>query len=92
MTTGPVTVPFVLALGVGFSTAIGAPEGFGILTSASVAPIISVLALCLVRRLMAGRLAVIGVNEQLELVSPSNSQYSTASKNIAGEQFWGEGS
>lgn len=43
VTTGPVTVPFVLSLGVGFSKAVGASEGFGMLTSASVAPIISVL-------------------------------------------------
>lgn len=43
VTTGPVTVPFVLSLGIGFSKATGAAEGFGILTAASVAPIISVL-------------------------------------------------
>lgn len=43
VTTGPVTVPFVLSLGVGFSKAVGASEGFGMLTAASVAPIISVL-------------------------------------------------
>ncbi|PNH01042.1 hypothetical protein TSOC_013096, partial [Tetrabaena socialis] len=43
VTTGPVTVPFVLSLGIGFSKATGATEGFGILTAASVSPIISVL-------------------------------------------------
>ena len=36
VTTGPVTVPFVLSLGIGFSKAVSAQEGFGILTCASV--------------------------------------------------------
>ncbi|KXZ45044.1 hypothetical protein GPECTOR_59g652 [Gonium pectorale] len=49
VTTGPVTVPFVLSLGIGFSKATGATEGFGILTAASVAPIISVLLTNLLR-------------------------------------------
>jgi hypothetical protein len=43
VTTGPVTVPLVLALGLGISTRIGAVEGFGILAMASVYPILSVL-------------------------------------------------
>eukprot|EP00900_Chrysochromulina_parva_P017617 jgi/Chrpa1/25857/Chrysochromulina_OHIO_Genome00026096-RA len=43
VTTGPVTVPFVLSTGIGFSKAVGAEEGFGILTCASVSPIITVL-------------------------------------------------
>lgn len=43
VTTGPVTVPLVLALGLGFANASGAIEGFGILSLASVGPIISVL-------------------------------------------------
>lgn len=43
VTTGPVTVPLVLALGLGFGDAVGATEGFGILALASVCPIISVL-------------------------------------------------
>lgn len=47
------TVPFVLALGIGFATAVGAPEGFGILSCASVFPIMSVLGMSLVRRAMA---------------------------------------
>ena len=49
-TAGPVTVPFVLALGLGYSKAADATEGFGILTAASVAPIISVLLTNLFRR------------------------------------------
>ena len=45
VTTGPVTVPLVLAMGLGFSNAVGAVEGFGVLAMASVGPIISVLAM-----------------------------------------------
>jgi hypothetical protein len=45
-----VTVPFVLAIGIGFSKAVGAPEGFGMLTVMSVAPIISVLFTSLVKK------------------------------------------
>jgi hypothetical protein len=52
VTTGPVTVPFVLSLGIGFSKAKNAQEGFGILTCASVAPIITVLFTDLLRRLI----------------------------------------
>jgi hypothetical protein len=43
VTTGPITVPLVLALGLGFGNAVDAVEGFGILTMASVGPIISVM-------------------------------------------------
>jgi hypothetical protein len=43
VTTGPVTVPLVLAMGLGFGNAVGAVEGFGILSMASIGPIISVL-------------------------------------------------
>ena len=50
VTTGPVTVPFVLAIGIGFSQAVGSTEGFGMLTIASVAPIISVLTTSLLRK------------------------------------------
>jgi hypothetical protein len=42
-------VPFVLSIGIGFSKAVGAPEGFGMLTVMSVAPIISVLLVSLVK-------------------------------------------
>lgn len=44
VTTGPVTVPLVLAMGLGLGQAVGAPEGFGILAMASAGPIVSVLA------------------------------------------------
>lgn len=43
VTTGPITVPLVLALGLGVGAQVGAAEGFGILSMASVCPIISVL-------------------------------------------------
>lgn len=43
VTTGPVTVPLVLAMGLGFGDAVGVVEGFGILSMASVGPIICVL-------------------------------------------------
>jgi len=45
VTTGPVTVPLVLAVGVGLGNAMNAAEGFGILALASVFPILSVLTL-----------------------------------------------
>ncbi len=45
VTTGPVTVPLVLAMGLGLGDATNAIEGFGILAAASIGPIVSVLAL-----------------------------------------------
>jgi len=44
VTTGPITVPLVLAMGLGFGNAMQAVEGFGILSMASICPILSVLA------------------------------------------------
>ena len=44
VTTGPVTVPLVLAMGLGFGNSVNAIEGFGILSMASIGPIVSVLA------------------------------------------------
>jgi hypothetical protein len=43
VTTGPITVPLVLAMGLGFGNATNAVEGFGILTMASIGPIITVM-------------------------------------------------
>ena len=43
VTTGPITVPLVLAMGLGISGQVGVTEGFGILALASVYPILSVL-------------------------------------------------
>ena len=45
VTTGPITVPLVLAMGLGLGNATHAVEGFGILCMASVGPIISVMLL-----------------------------------------------
>jgi len=50
VTTGPVTVPLVLAMGLGFGDAVGVVEGFGILSMASICPIIAVLSTGLVIR------------------------------------------
>jgi hypothetical protein len=45
VTTGPVTVPLVLAMGIGLGNAVDAVEGFGILSLASLFPILAVLLL-----------------------------------------------
>ena len=45
VTTGPITVPLVLAMGLGLGNATNAVEGFGILCMASIGPIISVMLL-----------------------------------------------
>jgi hypothetical protein len=43
VTTGPITVPLVLAMGLGIGGAVGILDGFGVLAMASVSPILSVL-------------------------------------------------
>ena len=43
VTTGPITVPLVLAMGLGIGDATHAVEGFGILCMASVGPVITVM-------------------------------------------------
>ena len=48
VTTGPVTVPLVLAMGLGIGGQVGVVEGFGILSLASVYPILAVLLVGLV--------------------------------------------
>ena len=45
VTTGPVTVPLVLAMGLGLGNAVSAVEGFGILSLASICPIVAVLSM-----------------------------------------------
>jgi hypothetical protein len=47
VTTGPITVPLVLAMGLGIGAELGVTEGFGILALASVYPIVCVLGLSL---------------------------------------------
>ena len=55
VTTGPITVPLVLAMGIGFGNATHAVEGFGILCMASIGPIITVMITGLWARFKAGR-------------------------------------
>lgn len=43
VTTGPITVPLVLAIGLGIGNQVNVVEGFGILSMASVCPILAVL-------------------------------------------------
>jgi hypothetical protein len=57
VTTGPVTVPLVLALGLSFGNAMHVTEGFGILAMASICPIIAVLAFGLFLKVKAARRA-----------------------------------
>lgn len=45
VTTGPVTVPLVLAMGLGLGNAVSAIDGFGILSLASICPIVAVLSM-----------------------------------------------
>jgi len=50
VTTGPITVPLVLALGLGIGKALHAVDAFGLLSVASVTPILSVLLAGLARQ------------------------------------------
>lgn len=52
VTTGPITVPLVLAMGLGFAGATGAVDGFGVLALASLFPILSVLSFGLYLRIL----------------------------------------
>jgi hypothetical protein len=69
VTTGPVTVPLVLAMGLGFGNAVNAVEGFGILAMASIGPILSVLmtGLWIQLRARRQRLATAKAPEGLEI-------------------------
>tara|TARA_E500000331_G_scaffold354095_1_gene406321 strand:+ start:567 stop:2216 length:1650 start_codon:yes stop_codon:yes gene_type:complete len=55
VTTGPVTVPLVLAMGLGLGNAVSAVEGFGILSLASICPIIAVLSMGIYIQVMQSR-------------------------------------
>ncbi|MFP6855216.1 MAG: DUF1538 family protein, partial [Opitutales bacterium] len=48
VTTGPITVPLVLAMGLGIGAKTGAIDGFGVLALASIGPIITVLTVGLI--------------------------------------------
>ena len=69
VTTGPVTVPLVLAMGLGFGTAVKAVEGFGILSMASICPILSVLCVGLWIQLKIKRIEKAEIRELEELES-----------------------
>ena len=55
VTTGPITVPLVLSMGLGVGGAVGVVEGFGMLSTASICPILSVLITGLLVRAKARR-------------------------------------
>jgi len=57
VTTGPITVPLVLAMGLGIGSAMNAVEGFGILCMASIGPILTVMITGLWARYKAGEQA-----------------------------------
>jgi hypothetical protein len=69
VTTGPVTVPLVLAMGLGFGNALGAIEGFGILSMASIGPIVAVLSTGLYIRWKVNRRAEAETNDE-PIVTP----------------------
>lgn len=48
VTTGPITVPLVIAMGLGIGNQLGTVDGFGILACASAFPILSVLVMGLI--------------------------------------------
>jgi len=68
VTTGPITVPLVLAMGLGFGNATGAVEGFGILSMASIGPIITVMLTGLWARFKVSAQLKAGTRETTKLV------------------------
>ena len=66
VTTGPITVPFIMALGVGIATTIGgrnaSENSFGLVAMCSVGPILAVLLLSLVN---GGDISAPGVEDSL---------------------------
>lgn len=62
VTTGPITVPLVLAMGLGIGGAMNAVEGFGILCLASIGPIISVMVMGLWARYQAQKQTLASIN------------------------------
>ena len=67
VTTGPVTVPLVLAMGLGLGQAVSAVEGFGILSLASICPIIAVLSTGLIIQIIHRRKPIDQVKSLEEL-------------------------
>jgi hypothetical protein len=66
VTTGPITVPFIMALGVGIATTIGgrnaSENSFGLVAMCSVGPILAVLLLSLIS---AGDISAPGIEDYL---------------------------
>ncbi len=66
VTTGPITVPFIMALGVGIATTIGgrnaSENSFGLVAMCSVGPILAVLLLSIVN---GGDIAAPGIDDYL---------------------------
>ena len=55
VTTGPVTVPLVLAMGLSIGSELNVTDGFGVLALASVFPVITVLSFSLISRIKQRR-------------------------------------
>ena len=70
VTTGPITVPLVLAMGLGIGGAMNAVEGFGILCLASIGPIISVMVMGLWARYQIQKQTMASIN----IISESQEQ------------------
>ena len=66
VTTGPITVPLVLAMGLGVGQVVGALEGFGMLSMASIGPIMTVLTLGLIVSRTSGSGAAAAEGEEDE--------------------------
>ncbi|MDD3534784.1 MAG: DUF1538 domain-containing protein [Candidatus Cloacimonetes bacterium] len=69
VTTGPITVPLVLSMGLGIGSQVGVEQGFGILATASVCPIISVLSMGLVVNYRRRALIQEAPKENLEIAA-----------------------
>jgi hypothetical protein len=88
VTTGPVTVPLVLALGIGIASAAGSGNqslsGFGIVTLASLFPIIGVLVLAIVIQQGYSVEEVIALSQSLQQSAPAWYEQTPFAEAIAG--------
>lgn len=66
VTTGPVTVPLVLAMGLSIGSELNVVDGFGILAAASFMPIITVLTFGLITRARQKRIVTTSTEENNE--------------------------
>ena len=76
VTTGPVTVPLVLSLGIGIASAAGkgnsSLSGFGIVTLASIFPIIGVLGLAIYVSMIVSPESIIAASQAVVTQSSSS--------------------